>query len=333
MISLLKTRSNILLRLIVATAAMAAGAAPASAQFDTQLSQYWAMPAYYNPAATGTTDFLNIRGGTRLQWIGIPGAPQAFLAGADMPVKLGKKRIGVGVMIQQESIGLFSNLNAGAQVSYKLKLLKGTLSVGLQIGMFDQGFKGTETYIPDGDDYHEPNDNAIPTSDLHGTAFDLNIGAHYIHKLFWAGVSVTHLTQPTVSLNTDEGTSESTYKSQAGRMFYFMAGSNIPVKNTLFEIQPSMLLRTDFSMVQAEATARLRYNKFLSGGVAYRWKDAVTLQLGAEYKNFFVGYSYDYPTSAISKASSGSHEIIVGYSLKLDLGEKNKNKHKSIRIM
>ena len=38
-----------------------------SAQFDTQLSQYWAMPAYYNPAATGTTDYLHIGGGTRLQ--------------------------------------------------------------------------------------------------------------------------------------------------------------------------------------------------------------------------------------------------------------------------
>ena len=94
-----------------------------------------------------------------------------------------------------------------------------------------------------------------------------------------------------------------------------------------------MLLRTDFSMIQAEVTARVRYNKFLSGGVAYRWKDAVTLQIGAEYKKLFLGYSYDYPLSAISKASSGSHEILAGYSLKLNLSGKNKNKHKSIRIM
>ena len=55
--------------------------------------------------------------------------------------------------------------------------------------------------------------------------------------------------------------------------------------------------------------------------------------IGAEYKGFFIGYSYDYPTSAISKASSGSHEIFAGYSLKLNMSEKNKNKHKSIRIM
>lgn len=309
------------------------GGGNASAQFDTQLSQYWALPAYYNPGATGTTDFLHISGGTRLQWLGIPNAPKAFLAAADMPVKLFGKRIGVGLVMQQESLGLFSNLNAGAQVSYKFRLFKGVLSVGLQLGMFDQGFKGSEVYIPDDDDYHESNDSAIPTTDLHGTAFDLNAGVYYTHKYFWAGLSATHLTQPTVSLNTEEGTSESGYESQAGRMCYFMAGGNIPIKNTLFEIQPSMLLRTDFSMVQGEVTARVRYNRFLSGGLAYRWKDAVTLQIGAEYKNFFIGYSYDYPTSAISKASSGSHEILVGYSLKLNLSGKNKNKHKSIRIM
>lgn len=310
-----------------------AGSFSAKAQFDTQLSQYWALPAYYNPAATGLTDFLHITGGTRLQWVGIPKAPKAFLAGADMPVNLLGKRIGVGVMVQQEGLGLFTNLNAGVQATYKLKLFKGELGIGLQVGLFDQGFKGSEVYIPGDDDFHETNDNAIPTADLHGTAFDMNIGVYYRHRCFWAGLSATHVTQPSVSLNAGEGGAESNFESQAGRMCYFMAGGNIPVKNTLFEIQPSMLLRTDFSAFQPEVTARVRYNKFLSGGVAYRWKDAVTLQLGAEYKNFFVGYSYDYPTSAVSKASSGSHEVFVGYNLKLNLSEKNKNKHKSIRLM
>jgi len=52
-----------------------------------------------------------------------------------------------------------------------------------------------------------------------------------------------------------------------------------------------------------------------------------------EYKNFFLGYSYEYPLSAIAKASSGSHEIVAGYQLKLDFSQKNKNRHRSIRIM
>ena len=112
-----------------------------------------------------------------------------------------------------------------------------------------------------------------------------------------------------------------------------MAGSNIPIKNTLFEVQPSMMVKTDFTFTQAEITGRVRYNKFLTFGVGYRLDDAVSALVSAEYKNFFLGYSYDYPISDISKASSGSHEIFAGYRLKLDHSEKNRNKHKSIRIM
>ena len=93
------------------------------------------------------------------------------------------------------------------------------------------------------------------------------------------------------------------------------------------------MVKTDFSVFSAEITARARYNKFLSFGVGYRWKEAVMIMAGAEYKNFFVGYAYDYPLSAIAKASSGSHELLVGYKMKIDLSGKNKNKHRSIRIM
>ena len=55
--------------------------------------------------------------------------------------------------------------------------------------------------------------------------------------------------------------------------------------------------------------------------------------VSAEFKGFFLGYSFDYALTDINRASSGSHEIFLGYKLKLDFSEKNKNKHKSIRIL
>lgn len=78
---------------------------------------------------------------------------------------------------------------------------------------------------------------------------------------------------------------------------------------------------------------RTTYNHFLTFGLSYRWEDALGVTIGAEYKNFFLGYAYEYPFSGINKASSGSHEIVVGYSLKLDFSGQNKHKHRSIRIM
>lgn len=314
---------------------MSLAAVESWAQVDGQFTQYYAVPTYYNAGATGQTDFLRIRGGARLQWMGIKNAPKTFLMTADMPLKLINRRFGTGLVMQQESLGLFKNIALGAQAAYKLKLFRGELSVGLQIGLINQTFKGSEVVLPGDDDYHEGNDDGIPMTDLTGSSFDIGLGAFYTHKLFWAGLSVQHANSPTVTFNAEsgQGTNERNYEFQAGRIIYFMAGSNIQLKNTLFEVIPSVMVKTDFTFTTAELTGRIRYNKFLSIGVGYRNNDAVSLVLGAEIKNFYVGYSYDYPVSAISKASSGSHEIFAGYSLKLDLSDKNKHKHKSIRIM
>ena len=59
----------------------------------------------------------------------------------------------------------------------------------------------------------------------------------------------------------------------------------------------------------------------------------ISVNIGADIKNFYIGYAYEYPTSAIRSASSGTHELFVGYSLKLDLSDKNKHRHKSVRIL
>ena len=304
-------------------------------QVDAQLSQYWAIPTYYNAGASGSSDYLRINGGARLQWLGIENAPQSFLGQVDMPLNLFGKRIGVGAGLQSETMGLFSNLNINAQFSYKIKLLKGELSIGAQVGYFEQKFKGSEVEVPDDDDYHDSSDQAIPTQDLKGGTVDVSAGIFYTHKCFWVGVSGLHLLQPSVVLGLEgsESTASQEYETVVPRTLYFMGGSNIPLKNTLFELQPSLMVKTDFSVFSAEITARARYNKFLSFGVGYRWKEAVMIMAGAEYKNFFVGYAYDYPLSAIARASSGSHELLVGYKMKIDLSGKNKNKHRSIRIM
>lgn len=315
------------------------------AQTDIQLTQYWAVPTYYNPAAAGTTefnpwakganDYLRIRGGTQLQWVGIKNAPVGFLASADMPVKIGKQKLGVGVNIMQESLGLFQNLELNIQAAYKLKLLKGELSIGVQGGYFNQKFKGTEVYIPDDDDYHESTDQGIPTQDLTGYVFDLSAGVYYTHKHWYAGIGGLHLLEPTVKMSIEgsESTETQEYESIVGRMVYFTGGGNIRVSNSLFEMQPSLLVKTDFRSFTAEATLRAVYNKFLSFGIGYRYNDAVYAMIGGEYKNFFLGYSYDYSLSPIMKVSSGGHGIIAGYRLKLDFNGKNKNRHRSIRYM
>lgn len=340
-----KALRNIRICAAVAMSLLALAIAPAaSAQTDALFSNYFEVPAYYNPAAIGTTDLMQARAIGRLQWVGIDNAPTTFAGTANMPFKLFNKKFGVGLMIQQESAGLYSNLTLGAQLGYKLKLLKGELTAALQVGLIDEGFKGSEVFLPDNDDYHQGTDQAIPTTDVHGTQLDLGVGVFYTHPKFWAGISCTHVTSPTIKMQAEgdtpaaggtdsEGNAVKNFEFTADRTLYFMAGSNIPIKNTLFEVIPSVMVMSNFTFTTGQVTARVRYNKFLYAGVGYRYDDAVTALVGAEFKGFYLGYSYDYATTAISKASSGSHEIVLGYKMKFDFSEKNKNRHKNIRIM
>lgn len=307
----------------------------AVAQNEVMLTQHWAVPTFYNPANTGNTDFLRIRAGARLQWIGIENAPRSFFGAADVPFELGGKRIGVGATAMQESLGLFSNLNIGLQLSYKFKIGKGILSIGVQPAYYNSRFKGSEVILPDNDDYHQGSDTSIPTQDLSGNHFDLSAGLSYTHKYFTIGLSCMHVMNPKVNLSLEGSQSNETqqYQTELPRSVYLIADGNIPIKNSLFELQPSMLLTSDFSGFTGEAALRTTYNHFLTFGVAYRWQDAVGITIGGHIKNFFLGYAYEYPLSGINKASSGSHELVVGYSLKLDFVGTNKHKHRSIRLM
>lgn len=317
----------------VVACALAAGL---SAQTDVQMSQYLELQSLYNPAAAGSTDMLRMRGGSRLQWVGIENAPKTFLFTADTPWRLGDRKFGAGVTVQYESLGLYRNTGVSLQLAYKFKISKGLLSVALQAGAMSNLFKGSEVYIPSGDDYHEPTDEGIPMTDMSGSAFDLGAGIYYSTAHFYAGLSCTHLNDPVVRFSTDTNTGtpdETIYEFRARRTVYFTVGGNIPVKNTLFEVIPSVLLKSDFTFTRAEATARIRYRRFLSAGIGYRHDDAAVFLLGVDFKGVYVGYSYDYPTSVLSKVSNGSHELVAGYSLKLDLSDKNRHRHKSIRIM
>lgn len=309
-------------------------------QSDPLYTQAWALPTLYNPAAAGCTDWLRIRGAARMQWIGIKNAPKSFTGAADIPFKFLGRRWGGGVNVTQEGIGLFSNTYVNGQLSGRLKrLFGGELTIGLQVGYFGSAFKGSDVYIPDDDEYHDSNDPSIPKQDVGGGTIDFGIGLQYTHPKFHAGVSLIHPAAPKVKLNTKGTTSSSAtsdnheFETYVNRVLYLTAGSNIPVRNTLIELQPDLIVASDFRSFSGVLSVKGWYNRMFFGGLAYRWNDAVSVNLGAEFKNFLFGYAYDIPTSWILKASSGSHELTVGYRMKLDFGGKNRHRHRSIRLM
>lgn len=296
------------------------------AQDDVQLSQYFLGMGYYNPAYAGTTGDLNMLGFFRQQWIGMPQAGTSFFVIADMPLTFGKTNHGIGLVVNTESIGLFQNTKVALQYAYKQKLLGGTLSIGLQGGIFNKGFDGTKVYIPPGNDYHQEVDEAIPRTSVQAMALDVNAGVYYTHKHFYVGFGATHLTAPEMQFEENAYTYLSTGLNLTG-------GYNIQFNNPLYELQPSVFLKTDMQSFQADITARMVYNKMFNGGLSWRVNESVVVLLGATFGRLQVGYAYDFPTTAILKASTGSHEVVVRYQLKLKKTKTGKNRHKSVRIL
>jgi len=301
------------------------------AQSDAAFSHAWMSRSYYNPAAAGEENAIHLTVGSRMQWVDFKRAPMTVYVSGDMPFKLLRHRLGLGVKAEFERIGLYTNTRIGAQLAYKKRFGRKTLSIGIQPGVFSQTFRGKEAITPGGQDSQE-NDPAIVTSNVSGTAFDANVGVFFSAPHYWAGFAVTHITAPGIELKASREAQE-IFEFKVNRSYYLMAGGNIPIKNSLFEIQPSGMFALYNNMWTAQAAALVRYNRMLNIGVGYRWKDAVTAFIGVNLKDAYIGYAYDYPVSAISKSTFGSHEVFVTYNVKLDNREKNKNKQKSVRLM
>jgi type IX secretion system PorP/SprF family membrane protein len=303
----------------------------ALAQVDAAFSHSWLGPGYYNPAAAGEHNAIRLTLGSRMQWVDFKHAPMNFYLTADMPYKLLGETLGLGAKAEYERIGLYTNTRVGAQIAYKRKLGKNMkLSVGVQPGVFSQTFRGNEVITTKEQD--ETPDEAIIKQDVSGTSFDANAGVFFSHPRFWAGFAVTHLTAPSIELKISREAIDY-YEFKISRGYYFMGGGNIPINNTLFEIQPSAMFASYQKAWTAQIATMLRYNRMLNIGAGYRWKDAVTAFIGVNLKDAYIGYAYDYPVSAISKATFGSHEVFITYNVKLDNREKNKNKQKCVRIM
>lgn len=348
-------------RVFIATMAVMLCLPSVKAQDMPQMSQYYVTPTLYNPGAAGRSDYGHVGGASRLQWLGIDGAPKTFYLQSDIPLQIASVRAGAGAGINYESIGLFRNVAVQLQAAWWIRVgRKGRLSIAVQGGVLNTTFLGSRVFIPVDDtgssSTDEPDESNTattvtddaPMTDLSGHALTVGIGTWLELPRFRMGVSAVNLTAPTVRFEetsfidtgggdeNSEGTAtvgSSGYAYDARRTLFVMAEGNIPLTGTLFEMIPSTMLKTDFTTTRVDITGRLRYNNMLSIGAGWRPGDAAIIILGFEYHGFHAAYSYDWPLGAVTGAAHGSHELTAGYSFKLNLGGTPRQRRKSIRIL
>ena len=301
---------------------MLLSAATGWAQQDVSFGHYWAMEPSFNPASVGKESKLNVAAAYALQLAGFEHNPKTMYAAADMPFYGLNAYHGVGLQLINDDIGLFSHKRLGLQYAYKKSLLGGTLSVGAQVNVLSESFKGSELEVIDS------GDPALSSSDITGTGFDIGAGLYYIHRNWYVGASALHLNSPRVDLGQ-------TNELDVAPAYYLTGGYNIRLRNPFLSIHTSALGRTDGVAWRADVTGRLVYTheqRMMYAGVSYSPTNSVTVIIGGNFHGIHLGYSYEVYTSAIN-IGNGSHELFVGYQTDLNLYKKGRNLHKSVRIL
>ena len=292
------------------------------AQYDPSFSHYWAMESAYNPAAAGKQNKLNVVGAYNMSLVGFEHNPKTMFLSADLPFQFLGMVHGIGAQLVNDDIGVFSHKKFSVMYAPKVKLLGGVLSVGFQPTMLSENLKGSQL------EYNDAGDLALPTSDVTGTAFDMNAGLYYQHGWWYVGASMQHIIAPRVEIGE-------TNELDIDPSYYFTAGCNIRLKNPFLTIQPSVLGRTDGVGYRADITTRLTYNyeqRLLYVGVGYSPTNSITAYVGGKFHGVMLGYSYEYNTT-VQSLGNGGHELFVGYQTDINFTKKGRNRHQSVRLL
>ncbi len=294
------------------------------AQYDPQYSQSVFNKLAVNPGTAGAADAINLVALNRNQWSGVMGLKTTVFSG-DMPIKLFGLNSGVGINFINNEIGNFTNLLMQLNYASRYELEKGTLALGLSVGLINQ--KLSADWVLPSQDVFDQSDPHIPQAEVSGSAFDVGFGAFYEEEKYYAGVSISHLNGPKPNFKEE-------FNYKVSGTLYLAGGYNHKVQDTDYEIMPSIFYKTDGRVFQLDLSTLVRYKKRYWGGLTYRFQDAIVLLGGIEMKNGVrFGYSYDVTTSAISTAGKGgTHELMIGYNLDINF-EKRTKRYKSVRYL
>ncbi len=292
-------RTNIRLFCITIVALMAVSL---KGQQIPPLSQYNLNHYMINPAATGISDKLPLAFMYRKSWAGIKSAPSLqYLSGHTLITD----DMAMGAKIFNYQTGPIRKTGLEATYSYHISLdaARSKLSFGLTGLLYQYYFNMSELNI------EEPGDEVFMGTDQMIIP-DASFGMYLYGEEYFIGVAVPQLFNRNIDLKTDR-----ILQQKQVRHYYIHGGYNFELGSE-FELEPSVLLKfVEAGLFQADINAMVNYLDMVQFGLSYRTSDAVVIQIGYRNNDLQIGYSYDLTLSDLKTVSSGSHEIVLIYSL------------------
>jgi type IX secretion system PorP/SprF family membrane protein len=271
------------------------------AQQEAMYSQYMFNTTAVNPAYAGSREVFSATLLARAQWLGIDGAPVSQTLSMDAP--LSNKKVGAGLILFNDRIGLTHNVGMHGSYAYRIRLKKSTLSMGLKLGMIQYTANLNQATLSVGNTTDDAGFQKNVTAWIPSAG-----GGIYINSdKYYFGASIPNFYSTQISKDVE-------IKVNRNEHLFIMAGYVFSV-NSDIKIKPSTLLKfVAGAPMELDLNTNVWFYDVLGLGVSYRTGDAIVGMFELQVQNNFrVGYAYDYTTSNLSKYNSGTHEIILRY--------------------
>jgi type IX secretion system PorP/SprF family membrane protein len=284
---------------------MALGSWLACAQQNPHFTQYMFSGLVINPAYAGVDEALSAMIIDRRQWSGLEGAPNTQTL--SLHTLTAKRKVGLGLLIVNDKIGIHRNLTLQGSYAYHLKVAANSfLSFGLQAGAFHMrsDYSSVQNGIPD------PKVNNAVINELF---FEVGAGLYFRSKRFQWGISAPELLPKTTSLSETESIDLKNVNLFSFMKYRFAI-------SPVWEFEPAFLLKYANDLpLSADAAVTFLYKDILTAGVAYR----IDASLGYLMKirvvpQLQVGYAYDFPTGSLTQLNNGSHELMLHYVFRFE---------------
>ncbi|MEX0813145.1 MAG: type IX secretion system membrane protein PorP/SprF [Chitinophagales bacterium] len=284
------------------------GGSELKAQQDAQYSMYMFNGLALNPAYAGSRGVLSAMALYRHQWSGLEGAPKTAVANVHAPLM--NDRMGLGLSIASDNIGLVNMINITGNYAYRLTFKDDSkLAFGLNVTL--NNFRGnwSEAALQDRND---PSFNA--SSSLWNPNF--GFGVYYNSDRWFAGISVPHLLNN--SLSREGIHLEGNDNVARQYKHYFFTGGAIFTLTENVKMRPSFLFKyVQNARLSTDINLGFLFREVFWLAASYRIGDAVVGMIEYDINDIIrIGYAYDYTLSELTNYTSGSHEIMLGFELR-----------------
>lgn len=268
------------------------------AQQGPQFTQFMFNKLAINPAYAGADEHLSITTIAREQWSNIENAPSTQLIAGHMLVA---RRVGLGLNLSLDRIGIHKRMNASAIYAYHIPAgRKGFISMGLQTGITN--------FRSDYPSLAGNTNDPLLSRYVRETKVNLGAGVYFRSPKLDAGLSFPGLLAQNIQINDT-----STVNFRNADVWAFLRWS-IRL-NADFTLQPAALVKYYSGLpVSFDANWMVIYKEVISAGLSYRKNESLDMVIKLQLTpNLEAGYAYDYPLRDGTLFNSASHELMLHY--------------------